>query len=310
MLKQVLDILDYLDRGTIDGPQVISLFDAYPDVKASTQRVYGDCGYTDFVKIQICGTAGKMVNGPAPTLGVIGRLGGIGARPSHIGMVSDGDGAVAALSVAQKLAQMSIYGDRLPGDVIITTHICPNAPAEPHEPVDFMGSPVDMDVMNRYEVVEEADAILSIDTTKGNTIMTTKGFAISPTIKEGYILRVSQDLADLMQITTGMAAVSFPCSLQDITPYSNNLYHINSILQPATASNAPVVGVAITTQSAVPGCATGASHEIDIAEAARFVVEVAKGFTKRMLHFYDEEEYAKLLSFYGSMKHFQQDPQK
>jgi len=44
--------------------------------------------------------------GNAPTLGVIGRLGGVGARPEVIGLVSDGDGALTALSVALKLARM------------------------------------------------------------------------------------------------------------------------------------------------------------------------------------------------------------
>ena len=47
-------------------------------------------------------------------------------------------------------------------------------------------------------------------------------------------------------------------------PYGNDLYHLNSILQPATATSAPVVGIAITTEVPVPGCATGASHFIDM----------------------------------------------
>ncbi|WP_418608261.1 DUF1177 family protein [Georgenia sp. SUBG003] len=39
-------------------------------------------------------------------------------------------------------------------------------------------------------------------------------------------------------------------STQDITPYANGLYHINSILQPAVARRSPVVGVALTTETA------------------------------------------------------------
>lgn len=308
MLKQVLEIIDLIDRGTIDGLQVVDRFKQFPLVKASTMTVKGDYGTTDFVKIIIKGKHGKLSNGHAPTCGVIGRLGGVGARPSNIGMVSDADGAVAALSVALKLSSMSLYEDRLEGDVVITTHICPNAPTEPHEPVDFMGSPVDMEQMNEYEVVQEADAILSIDTTKGNNIINHKGIAISPTVKEGYILKVSQDLIDCMEISTGRQANTFPISQQDITPYSNNLFHINSILQPSTATKAPVVGLAITTETAVPGCATGASHEIDIAEAARFAVEVAKGFTSSKLDFYDEEEFDRLVMLYGKMNYFQHDP--
>lgn len=122
---------------------------------------------------------------------MIGRLGGIGARPGRTGLVSDADGAIAALSAALKLAEMSTKGDILEGDVIVTTHICPNAPTQPHEPVDFMGSPVDMDAMNEYEVEKGIEAFLSIDATKGNNVINHKGFAISPTVKEGYILRIS-----------------------------------------------------------------------------------------------------------------------
>ncbi|MCH5770573.1 DUF1177 domain-containing protein, partial [Salmonella enterica] len=90
----------------------------------------------------------------------------------------------------------------LAGDVIIGTHICPDAPTRPHEPVDFMDSPVDMKAMNEQELSAEMDAVLSIDTTKGNRIINHKGFALSPTVKQGYILRMSEDLLRIMETTT------------------------------------------------------------------------------------------------------------
>ncbi|WP_457292055.1 DUF1177 family protein, partial [Pseudomonas azotoformans] len=101
---------------------------------------------------------------------------------TRIGVVSDADGAIAAISAALKLAEMQRKGDVLAGDVIVTTHICPNAPTRPHDPVDFMDSPIDDVTMNDNEVVAGVDAILSIDTTKGNRIINHKGFAISPTV--------------------------------------------------------------------------------------------------------------------------------
>ena len=149
------------------------------------------------------------------------------------------------------------------------------------------------------------EAILSIDTTKGNRIINHKGIAISPTVKEGYILRVSEDLLRIMEMTTGKLPVTFPITLQDITPYGNDIFHVNSILQPSVATNAPVVGVAITAESAVPGCGTGASHETDIALAVKFAVEVAKEFTNGITHFYDAAEYEHIVARYGSMKVFQ-----
>ena len=238
-----------------------------------------------------------------PTLGIIGRLGGIGARPHKIGLVSDADGAITALAAAAKIAVMRKKGDVLKGDIVVATHLCPGSPIIPHEPVDFMGSPVSLETMNKYEVDERMEAILSIDTTKGNRVINCRGFAISPTLKDGYILRVSEDLLDIMQIVTGKLPVVFPITTQDITPYGNEIYHLNSIMQPATATSAPVVGVAITTEVPVPGCATGANHTIDIEMAVRFVIEVAKAYGEDKCSFYDEKEFQRLISLYGSLEH-------
>ncbi|KZM57212.1 DUF1177 domain-containing protein [Aeribacillus pallidus] len=304
-LKYTMEVMELLDDANINGQQVVDLFKDKKYVEASYETVKGDKGSTDFVKITIKGENGKSSGGDAPTLGVVGRLGGIGARPSRIGLVSDADGAVAAIATALKLAVMSEKGDRLPGDVCVTTHICPDAPTEPHEPVDFMGSPVDIFTMNKYEVTPEMDAILSIDTTKGNKVFNHKGIAISPTVKSGYILKINDDLIRIMEMTTGDLPATFAVTTQDITPYGNGLYHINSILQPAVATDAPVVGVAIVARTAVPGCGTGASHEVDIAQAVRFSIEVAKEYTKKQFEFYDVEEYKRIEALYGSMKHLQ-----
>ncbi len=299
MLKQVLEIYELLDDAYVTGEKVAEFFRIRGLKLIEVKKISGEKGSTDFIRIKIPSSGGAT---QVPTLGIIGRLGGIGARPERIGLVSDADGAVAALSCALKLADMFQRGDRLRGNVIIATHICPNAPTQPHEPVPFMGSPVDMQVMNEQEVSPEMDAILSIDTTKGNRIINHRGFAISPTVKDGYILRVSEDLLDIMEWSTGDVPKVFPLTMQDITPYGNGVFHLNSILQPATATSAPVVGVAITAVRPVPGCGTGASREWDIEEAARFCLEVAKAFGEGKCSFYDLKEYRQLVSRYGSME--------
>ncbi|EKN4690042.1 DUF1177 domain-containing protein [Yersinia ruckeri] len=280
-LQQTLRVFELIDSGHVCGQDVVDLFVDFPGVTASTIRAEGPNGVADLVRIDITGSSGKTQGGQAPTLGIIGRLGGIGARPVRIGMVSDADGA-------------------------ITTHICPHAPIRAHDPVDFMSSPIDHITMNSHEVMVEADAILSIDTTKGNRIINHNGYALSPTVKQGYILRVSEDLLRIMEITCGHYAVTFPITIPDITPCGNGIHHLNSILQPSTVTHAPVVGVAICTQSMIPGCATGASHETDIAKAVKFTVEVAKEFVSGTCRFYDESEFSRLLSLYGSLAHLQQ----
>ena len=274
------------------------------DCTVKVETLTGEEGMsTDVIKVMIPGKNGKSKGGTAPTIGLLGRLGGLGARPERTGFVSDGDGALTVLATAAKLLKMQKGGDFLEGDVLVSTHVCPDAPTQPHKPVAFMGSPVSMAQMTQSEVDASVDAILSVDTTKGNKIMNHKGFSISPTVKDGYILKVSEDLLSIMEITTGQLPKVFALSMQDITPYGNNLYHLNSILQPATATTAPVVGVAITTETAVPGCATGATNMLSIDEAARFILEVAKAYTKGECSFYDEKEYAHLQKLYGSMEH-------
>jgi len=304
-LRQVVEMVELLDRADASGKLVADLLKRRGLDRVRVAPVKGPRGSTDFVKVVIPGKRGKSAGGKAGTLGVIGRLGGLGARPTMIGLVSDGDGAVAALAIALKLADMQTAGDVLPGDVIVATHVCPDAPTKPHTPVPFMGSPVEPGVMNRLEVDGAMDAILSIDTTKGNRIVNHRGIAISPTAKAGWVLRVSDDLLDVLQIVTGRLPVVLPITTQDITPYGNDLYHINSIMQPCTATSAPVVGLAITAETPVPGCATGASHEIDIELAVRFAIEVAKRFGQGACAFYDEAEFARIVKRYGPLTHLQ-----
>lgn len=165
LMKQLTELFELLDRPDASGAAVCEYIQELGPAQVSFRRIMGENGGTDALRILIAGESGKTAGGPAPTLGIVGRLGGLGARPERIGFVSDGEGALAALTAAAKLADMSAKGDLLPGDVIICTHVCPDAPTSPHEPVPFMGSPVDMSALNACEVDPDMDAILSIDTT-------------------------------------------------------------------------------------------------------------------------------------------------
>ncbi len=305
MLKQVIDLFELLDSPNAGSETIKQYLRDTGKCDIETEKLFGENGSTEHIKITIAGRDGRSKDGHSPTLGIIGRLGGLGARPEITGFVSDGDGALAALAAAAKLARMASLGDYLAGDVIITTHICPDAPTRPHDPVPMMSSHVSHDKINAVEIVPEMDAILSIDTTKGNRIINTRGFAVSPTIKDGYIVKVSDDILDIMSAITGKLPQVFAVSQQDITPYGNDLKHINSIFQPSIMTSAPVIGVAITTEVAVAGCATGATHLVDVEAVSRFAVEVGKGFTIGNCQFYDRKEFARMKALYGDMTRFQ-----
>ena len=306
LLKQILDVYELLDDSRVTGEAVVRFLKAIdPEADVETYPLSGPRGTTHMVKVRIPGTQGKRNGGNVPTLGILGRLGGLGARPEMIGFVSDGDGALVALAIAAKLLDMKKKGDALPGDVFVSTHICPDAPTIPHDPVPFMGSPVEFHQVNQEEVTPELDAIFSVDTTKGNRLINTRGFALSQPVKEGYILRLPESILDVMQRTTGRLPYVFPINMQDITPYGNNVYHLNSIMLPCTCTTAPVIGVAITAETMVPGCATGCTHFADVEEAARFVLEAAKSFGRGEISFYDEPEFQRMVALYGPMNHLQ-----
>ncbi|KAF2957175.1 hypothetical protein AS159_09050 [Thermotoga sp. Ku-13t] len=299
MLAQVMTAIEVLDDPNANGQRVCELFDGFEGVHVEFETVTTPRGKTDVVRITIHGD-----DSSAPVLGIVGQLGGVGARPEMIGLVSDADGAVAALACALKLAQMRQKGEKLAGTVFVATHVCPNAPTREHRPVPFMDSPIGVREALQLMLNRHVDAVLSIDTTKGNRIAKKRGFAISPTVLKGYILKVSEDLLNIYENVCGTVPFVLPITMQDITPYDNGVYHINSIMQPCTVvPDVPVVGVAITTEVPVAGCATGASHEVDIELAARFCVEVAKYFGRRQIRFYDEAEFEKLLKLYGDFTH-------
>ncbi len=300
MFREIQEVMELLESARVKGKTLQAWLQENGVKNVEITRVEGEEGSTEFVRVTIVSPQRG-----GPTLGIIGRLGGVGARPHRLGLVSDADGAIIALACAAKLARMAANGDALPGDVIVATHICPTAPIIPHEPASFMDSPVDIATMNRYQVDPAMDAILSIDATKGNWIVNHRGFAITPTVKEGYILRVSDTLLDIMRIVMNEPPVVLPITTQDITPYGNEIYHINSIMQPAAATVAPVVGVATTASTPIPGSASGANQPFYLEMTARFCVEVAKAFTAGACLFYDENEFSRLVSLYGSMRHLQ-----
>lgn len=300
-LRHVLEVVDLLEDPAASGGKVKALLEKEGVKEVELRRVSGEKGGTDFLKIRIPGRSGKSRGGEAPTLGVIGRLGGVGARPELIGMVSDADGAVVALAAALKLAELTRRGDMVDGDVLITTHICPSAPTMPHKPVPMMSSPVDIFELLKLEVDDEMDAILSVDATKANLVINHTGFSITPVVKEGWILKVSEDLIDVYVRVTGEPAKIVPITLQDVLPFSTKVYHINSMMQPWIYTKAPVVGVATTTTLPVPGSATGATNVMALEQATRFVVEVAKEFTAGRMRFYDEGEWNTIMRIHGEI---------
>lgn len=303
LLREVIDAYTLIDRADANGKIVSDYFarefteDFLP--KVTTEK--SEIGQTDILEWDIQGSEGKTGGGTAPTLAIVGRLGGVGARPASIGTVSDSDGAIVAVAVALKLARAAQLGDGCKGDVKIITHICPNAPTKNYPVLGQMQSPVTMEVLLNYEAPAEADALLSVDTTRGHTILNHTGFAITSSLVNGYLMRVSDDLLQIMSDVTNELPVVLPISMQDITPYGTDIYHINSIMQPGQRFDGPVVGIATVANTRVTGLSTNVSVPKTLEETSRYCVEVARRYGDGKVQFYDPEQYELLEKLYGKM---------
>ncbi len=298
-LKHVLEAVDLLDRREVTHEDIKQIFERYGIDNYELRELRGAKGRTLFVKIRI--ESPKTSRRENKTLGIIGRLGGVGARPDFIGLVSDADGAIVALAAAFKLAEMRSRGDLVGCNIIVTTNISTRSPIIPHKPKPFVGSPVDIYAVLRLEVDPKMDAILSIDATKANRVIKVEGFAITPTVKEGIILRVSEDLIDIYERVMDRPAAVVPITMQDILPTELGVYHINTMMFPWLITDAPVVGVAVTSKTPISGCATGANNVYSLERATMFVVEVAKDFGAGRCRFYDPEEFRVIKQVYGGL---------
>lgn len=299
-MHHVSSMIDLLSSAHVTGEDVAAHLRALGDCQVSVTTLARDGAATDFLSIEIPG-----LDASAPRLGLVGRLGGIGARPAVSGLVSDSDGAVVVLAAAAKMLDMARHGDPLPAPVHIHTHICPRAGTRPHHPVPMMRSPFPMREMMAHEVSPRMDAILSVDTTRGNRLVNHRGVALTPVAKEGWLLPIPDLMLDVMGWVSGELPVTLPLTTQDITPYENGLPHVNSIMQPTIVTPAPVVGVALTAQTTVPGCATGVTNAWDADVAMRFCIETAKLFGQRTLSFVNEDHWRQLQARYGSLAHLQ-----
>ncbi|MGT2427679.1 DUF1177 family protein [Cupriavidus basilensis] len=300
-MKQVIESIELLSAATVDGETVATLLRARGVADVTVTRVEEGGLYTDFLACTLPGLDPGL-----PALGLVGRLGGVGARPAVTGLVSDADGAIVAIATALKLADMAATGDVLAGPVRIHTHICPHA--------GYAAASSGADDEIAFRDAQDDVGMKCMPgwppscrwTPRGATASSTAAaWRLTPVAKEGWLLRLPERMLDVMGWVSGELPAVLPLTTQDVTPYENGLWHVNSIMQPGIVTTAPVIGVALTAQTTVPGCATGVTNAFDLDVATRFCIEVAKLFGPGNCAFYDEAEWAELLRRYGSLAHLQ-----
>ena len=304
MLRETLDVLDFLDDARNAADPFAALL---PDGDHSIEITpfESDLGRTDFIKILFPGSAGKSGGGSAPTTGIIGSNGGLRLPGDYPGLASDADGCIVGLACALRLARMRQRDQLLTGDVLVSTHICQQAHPAPHDPFPFVMSPLPSSEKHPRLVDARMDAILTPETCKGNKMVSHLGFAMTPPVREGFILRAHESMLHIMEMVTGKAPVMFPITMQDVTPYELGVHHICGMVLPSIFSTAPVVGVPLVTEIQTHPSATGVQQPMVLESAGRFCIEVATAFGNCDCQFYYQGDFDGMVETFGAMRGWQ-----
>ena len=306
MLREVMDVLEFLEDARNGAEPFAALLSDGPQSVEITP-FESDIGKTDFIKILFPGTSGKSGGGDAPTIGIIGSNGGLRLPGEYPGLASDADGCIVGLSAALRLARMRTRGQQLAGDVLISTHVCQQAHPAPHDPFPFVMSPLPSSEKHPRLVDERMDAILTPETCKGNKMISHLGFAVTPPVREGFIMRPHASILHIMEMVTGKEPAIFPITMQDVTPYEMGVHHICGMVLPSIFSNAPVVGVPLVTEIQTHPSATGTQQIMVLESATRFCIEVATSFGNGACEFYYPGDFEGMVENFGGMRGWQQE---
>lgn len=304
MLKEILEVIDLLDDPDNGADAFAALLGPGPH-EIARDDFSGPKGRTEFIKILFPGTHGKSRGGDAPTLGIIGSNGGLRLPGARGGLVSDADGCLVGLACALRLRRMAERRQTPRGDVIVSTHICQEAHPEPHDPFPFVMSPLPSSEKHPRMIDPRMDAILTPETCKGNKLVSPAAFAITPPVREGYILRPHASILHIMEMVTGRNPVIFPITMQDITPFESGVHHVCGMVLPSVFSPAPVIGVPIAMAQPILPAATNTQQPVALEAAGRFCIEVAVSLGLGDCRFYYEQDFEAFLRVYGAIRGWQ-----
>lgn len=304
MLREIIDTIEFLDDAS-NGATAFREKLPDGDYGVEITPFESNLGTTEFIKVLFPGSAGKSAGGTAPTMGVIGSNGGLRLPGPYPGLASDADGCIVGLAVALRLAGMRTRGQQLAGDVLVSTHICQQARPVPHDPFPFVMSPLPSSEKHPRLVDARMDAVLTPETCKGNKMVAHLGFAVTPPVREGIILRPHASILHLVEMVTGKSPVVFPITMQDVTPYELGVHHICGMVLPSIFCSAPVIGVPLVTEIQTHPSATGVQQPTVLETAARFCVEVATNYGNGDCEFYYPDDFKGMTEAFAGLRGWQ-----
>jgi len=224
---------------------------------------------------------------------ILGRLGSIQMEGVNKGLVSDADGAIMSLTTLLELLNLREKGIEFNIDVLFVTNLSTRAKLIPHKPFNFMVPLVGLDDALKVEVDPSASLVVSIDSTKGNRLAKFDDFALTHVIKDGYVLKLHDNVIDIYNKVTGHEIYMVAVTTGDLTPLDYNVHHISTLVSPWLYTNSPVIGLATVSKQVIPGYETGVMNVDMLEHASRFCLELIK-YVEKGGKVYDEEELAEL----------------
>lgn len=217
ILKTLLDVIDLLES---NNPLELLKRKIPKDIEYEEKKI----GEVTYVKAYYKGGGKQRIE-------ILGRLGAIQMKENK-GLVSDADGAIVSLTALLELVNLMQKGIEFDIDISIITNISLNAKLISHKPFNFMVPLIDFNDALKEEVDPKADLILSIDSTKGNIIAKYDDFALTHVIKDGYILKLDDNVIEIYNRITGHEIYFIPLTTGDLTPIDFKVYHISTLVSP------------------------------------------------------------------------------
>ncbi|ACP35317.1 protein of unknown function DUF1177 [Sulfolobus islandicus Y.G.57.14] len=279
MLKKLLEVIDILESE-----------DPLQKIK---EKLEGKVKYEEVKAGEVTFIKALYEGGGKDKVEILGRLGAIQMVGVNKGLVSDADGAIVSLTTLLELLNLREKGIELDLNVLFVTNLSVKAKLIPHKPFDFMVPLLGLDEALKVEVDPSASFVVSIDSTKGNRIAKFDDFAITHVVKDGYILKLHDNVIDIYNKVTGHEIYMVPLTTGDLTPLDYNVYHISTLISPWLYTDSPVIGIATVSKQVIPGYETGVLNIEMLEHASRFCIELLK-YIENGGKMYEEKELEEL----------------
>ncbi|BCU69782.1 DUF1177 domain-containing protein [Stygiolobus caldivivus] len=277
---------------------VIGILESKSPLETIRKRLENKVEYEETIVGEVPYIKAVYKGGGKDKIEILGRLGAIQMVNTNKGLVSDADGAVITLTTLFELLDLMDKGIVFDIDIVFVTNLATRAKLIPHRPFDFMIPLMGLDDALKIEVDPTASFILSIDSTKGNRLAKYDDFALTHVIKDGYILKLHDNVIDIYNRVTEHEIYMVPLTTGDLTPLDYNVYHISTLISPWLYTSSPVIGLATVSKQVIPGYETGVQNLIMLEHASRFCTELIK-YLEKGGKVYDENELMELESKLG-----------